>query len=215
MFGLTEKQMTILTVAAICLTAIAGGVVIYYFQFDVLAEKKKTLATVETSIEAEQKKVPDIETFNREIKDLQQKIKGIEGTIPALSIEEYDKFINTMEELRRQSGVTIASARFSLTGRSAPLSPSLPGRISRVEYSMAVTGSFYHLLKFLNVIETQSRFIHVVRFSINPLAAKEGSDACTMPLVISTYIFNKPFTPAAASTPAVEMPWLQETTPIQ
>lgn len=211
MLGLSEKQMTILTISALVLVLLAGGGAIYYLQFVVIAEKKTEIAGVEQKIAEEQTKVPQMDVFRNAIETAKKKIAAAKGVIPTIDEKEYDSFVDSIDELRRRAGVDVASGRLSLTNRSNPTGGALPGNFYRVDYTLTVTGTFDLLLRFLNILETNDRFVHVQRFAVTP--TPDSVSHCSLPLTISSYLFTQPGAPPkppASKEPSAAV----ETTPI-
>jgi Tfp pilus assembly protein PilO len=174
---MSEKQTTVITIVALVLILLAGGGGIYYLHFVILEEKKTENAKLE-------KIVADYKAKKAKIRQLQMQIADLEKTeadkiqqIPNLTKQEYDEFANNLDKLRRQAGVQVSRAGWMVPAKPAPVpgrqTVSIPQAVHKVQYDLSVTGTFYQLLRYVNLLEQQRRFIGVQTFSIG----RGGSDA--------------------------------------
>ncbi len=168
---MNEKKVLIITIVCLAFILLAGGTAIWYLQFNVLEEKKAELAQVSGELEAAKTKVQEIDTIKKEIKKLEEAEKEKIQKIPNLTRAEYDVFADMLDEFRRRSGVTVsrggwvqASKPSPVPGRPPP--KPQPATVHKVQYDLAVTGSFFQLLRYINLIEQETRFINVENFTI-------------------------------------------------
>lgn len=200
---MNEKQFTIIWVAALVLILIAGGTAIYFLQFDMLEEEKRKLVEVQGQVLEATKKKNAIDGLKKSIAELQKKEAELITHIPNLTRAEYDVFAELLDEIRRKAGVTVSRAGWGVPSRPTPI----PGRppvvqpptVHKVQYDMAVTGNFYQLLRYINIIEQNKRFIGVDNFAITKGAggdAVKGSEAPKRDLKITIYSYTYKLPPA-------------------
>ncbi len=200
---MNEKQFTIIWVVALVIILIAGGTSIYFLQFDILEEEKRKLVEVQGQVLDATKKKNAIDGIKKNIAALQKKEAELITHIPNLTRAEYDVFAELLDEIRRKAGVTVARAGWTVPGRPAPV----PGRppvvqpptVHKVQYEMAVTGTFYQLLRYINILEQNKRFIGVENFAINKGSGGEtakGPESPKRDLRITIYSYTYKLPPA-------------------
>jgi Tfp pilus assembly protein PilO len=197
-----EKKVTIITIVCLAFILLAGGGAIYYLQFVILAEKEVALAAVAQSLREAQEKVAKIPVLEKEIKDMEVTEKELEKRIPKLTRAEYDTFANLLDDFRRRSGVSVSRGSWVLPQKPQPTPGrpqprNIPASVHKVEYDIAVTGGFYQLLRYMNLLEQENRFINVESFTI----ARPGEGAKReMKLTLYSYTYRPP-----TETPEVEI----------
>jgi Tfp pilus assembly protein PilO len=168
---MNEKQFTIIWVVALVLILIAGGVSIYYLQFEVLEQKKAELAAVQDQVQGATKKKNAIPGLQKSIKELQKKEAELITHIPNLTRAEYDEFANLLDDLRRKAGVSVSRAGWTVPSKPQPIPgrPAVvqPPTIHKVQYELGVVGNFYQLLRYINLLEQHKRFIGVESFNVS------------------------------------------------
>lgn len=197
---MNEKQFTIIWIAALALIIIAGGAAIYFLQFDVLEQKNQELAVVQGQVLDATKKKNAIEGLRKSIVELEKKEADLIRNIPNMTRAEYDVFAELLDEIRRKAGVTVARA-----GWQVPQKPvAIPGRpaavqpptVHKVQYELSVTGNFYQLLRYINLLEQQRRFIGVENFAINKGPGGEGKSTSLprreLRIIIYSYTYKLP-----------------------
>jgi len=167
---MNEKKVTIITIICLAIILLVGGGAIYYLKFVRLTEVTAELDRVKGEVAVAEDKRSKIPALEKSIEELKQKEQELIRQIPNLEKTEYDAFANLLDGLRRQSGVTVSRA-----GWTTPTKPvSIPGRapkiqpasIHKVQYGLNVTGSFYQILRYINLLEQQKRFIGIEDFTI-------------------------------------------------
>jgi hypothetical protein len=117
-----------------------------------------------------------IKELEKSIAKLTEKAAELATHIPNLDRAEYDVFAELLDDLRRKAGVNVPRANWTIPGRPAPIpgrtTPAMPATIHKVQYDLTVNGSFYQLLRYINLIEQQKRFIGVETFAVT----KAGAD---------------------------------------
>lgn len=213
---MSEKQVLILTAAALAVVILAGGAAIWWFQFNVLAEKNRALDELRQKVADANAKVKKIPQIRKEVEEIESKVKKLQETIPNLDREEYDRFANKLDEIRRNAGVFIPSARWvvpSARGAAVPgRAVATPATMHKVQYDLQVRGTFYQLLRYVNLLEEEKRFINVESFSITPgSASTPGQFLRDMRLVLYSFTYRPPQAVVPAKPPA---PRVAVTTPL-
>ena len=109
---------------------------------------------------------------------------------------EYDVFAELLDDLRRKAGVTIPRTAWTTPSRPAPApgKPGIPATVHKVQYDVSVTGSFYQLLRYVNLIEQQRRFIGVENFSIakgtGEVAGSKAAPRRDLKITIYSYTYK-------------------------
>jgi hypothetical protein len=176
---MNEKQFTIIWVVALVIILLAGGGAIWYLQFDVLEEKRAQLKAEKAKVADAKSKKDKIPTLKKSIEALSKKANELAGYIPNLDRAEYDIFAELLDELRKKAGVSVPRASWTVPSRPTPI----PGRqafvqpatVHKVQYDITVNGSFYQLLRYINLLEQQKRFIGVENFSVTKSGQNESN----------------------------------------
>jgi Tfp pilus assembly protein PilO len=198
---MNEKQFTIIWVAALALIIIAGGAAIYFLQFNLLEEKEQELQAVRTKVADATKKKNAIPGLRASIAELEKKEAELITHIPNLTRAEYDTFAELLDEMRRKSGVAVSRAAWTVPARASasPAAKVQPATVHRVQYDLSVTGSFYQLLRYINLLEQNRRFIGVESFTIGKGSTgdKEKSAALSRrELKVTIYSYTYKLQPA-------------------
>ena len=198
---MNEKQFTVIWVVALVIILLAGGGAIWWLQFDILVEKKAELEAVRAQVQIATNKKNKIKELNESIKKLEEKEAELIQHIPNLDRAEYDVFAELLDEFRRKAGVTVPRVNWSTAARTPP-SPGRPGQpasIHKVQYDVAVTGSFYQLLRYINILEQHKRFIGIENFTIakagaDPAPGSKGASAPKrdLKIIIFSYTYKLP-----------------------
>lgn len=175
---MSEKQVTVITIVILSLFLLAGGSGFYYLYFVVLEEKIQERTALQSQVDDADAKVKKIPALLKEIEGLEQKEKKVIEQIPNLTQMEYDAFADMLDGFRTQSGVSVSRGAWSVPTRPTPL----PGRpdvpqpksVHKIQYDLTVTGSFYQLLRYVNLLEQQRRFIGVYSFTVGKSAGLES-----------------------------------------
>lgn len=218
---MSEKQVTIIFVVLLILIVLGGGAGIYYLQFDVLPTKESELARVSAEVEDALKKQREIPGLEKDIEKLKVEEKEKLKHIPNMTKAEYDEFATRLDELRRKSGVHIPRATWVTGARPAPVSGrpprASPTTMHRVQYDLAVEGGFYQLLRFINLLEEERRFINVESFTIVPGTntrdkAARGPQVFKRDLKVTIYSYTYKL-PADKAAPVLKEHRFGESTP--
>lgn len=198
---MNEKQFTIIWVVALVIILLAGGGAIWYLQFDVLPQKRAALAAVQEQVRGATKKKNDIPGLKKSIEALTKKAGELAGHIPNLERAEYDVFAELLDDLRRKAGVNVPRASWTTPTRATPTpgKPGIPATVHKVQYDLTVNGSFYQLLRYINLLEQQKRFIGVESFSVQKAGSDLGKTAAAprrdLKVTIYSYTYKLPAKP--------------------
>jgi Tfp pilus assembly protein PilO len=198
---MNEKQFTIIWVVALVIILLAGGGAIWYLQFNILVEKKAELDGVKSQVQAATAKKNKIPELLNSIKELEKKEAELIQHIPNLDRSEYDVFAELLDEFRRKAGVTVPRVTWMVPARAAPVpgKMSQPATVHKVQYDLSVTGSFYQLLRYINIVEQHKRFIGIESFVVSKAGGDPtpGSKAAAAPkrdlkITIYSYTYKLP-----------------------
>jgi Tfp pilus assembly protein PilO len=168
---MSEKQVTIVTVICLILIVLGGAGCVYYFHFVKMEELEQIYQQVAAEVRQAQAKVDQIEGLKKKIGALELEEAELIKRIPDFTRMEYDVFANLLDDLRRRSGVVVPTARWVAAGRPAPVPGrpvrTIPPTVHKVQFDVQVQGSFYQLLRYVNLLEQQNRFINVESFNIS------------------------------------------------
>jgi hypothetical protein len=81
-----------------------------------------------------------------------------------------------------------------------------PPTVHKVQYDLAVTGTFYQLLRYINILEQNKRFIGVENFSFNKGPGGDNVKGNEIPkrdlrITIYSYTYKLPPTPFVIEAP--------------
>jgi Tfp pilus assembly protein PilO len=202
---MNEKKVTIITIICLVVILLAGGSAIYYLEFVRLKEVTAELVRVKGEVAVAEDKQSKIPGLKKSIEELKQKEQELIRQIPNLEKTEYDAFANLLDGLRRQSGVSVSRAGWTTPtkataapGRAAKVQPA---NIHKVQYGLTVTGSFYQILRYINLLEQQKRFIGIEDFTINKgggeniAGAKATAPQRDLKITIYSYAYKLPSKP--------------------
>src|SRR5262249_497723 len=156
---------TIIWVVALVIILLAGGGAIWYLQFDVLVEKREQLKVVKAKVADAKAKQAKIKQLKESIAALTKQANDLAAHIPNLDNAGYDVFAELLDELRWKAGVNVPRAPWTVPLKPAPIpgrqAMAQPATVHKVQYDISVSGSFYQLLRYINLLEQQKRFIGV------------------------------------------------------
>jgi hypothetical protein len=197
---MNEKQFTIIWVVALVIIILAGSGAIWYLQFDVLVERRAVLKGVQEQVKVAKDKKNKIPQLRASIAELTKKANELATHIPNLDRAEYDVFAELLDDLRRKAGVTVPRASWTVPSRPVPIPGrqpfAQPNTVHKVQYDLTANGSFYQLLRYINLIEQQRRFIGVEGFQVGKGAdSKTNAPKRNLRLTIYSYTYKLPAAP--------------------
>lgn len=214
---MNEKKPLIIASAALALIIMAGGGVLYYLHFVVLPQNQKLLDEARKAVADAKDKQGKIKAFTDQIALLKKDEEKKKSRIPNLDSKEYDGLANLLDDIRKRAGVDISGGRYSpaktaATTTKAPKGAAAgPGaNVHKVQYDMSVRGAFHQLVRYLNLVEKEKRFLNVDTFVIargSEVASKGKSVAQAvreLKITISTYTYRTPAPPPPTVAPEAD-----------
>ncbi len=166
---MNERTVTIVAVSFLVVIVLAGGGAIYYFH-GVLDERETTHTSRLADVNDAKDKQRAIPKLKEQIKKLEADIAEGDRRIPKLDDLQYDELAELIDALRKQSSTFVQDARYSPSRGGPGLAPSM----NRATYDVSVRGGFFNLLRFVNLLEAQTRFVAVDDFSISGGSEETG-----------------------------------------
>ena len=224
---MNEKKPLIIASAALGLIILAGGGVLYYLHFVVLPKSQKALDAAQKAVADAQDKKGKIKGFVDQIEVLKKEEEKKKTRIPNLDSKEYDGLANLLDDIRKRAGVDISGGRYSQPkATTAGKGPKGAGagaataNVHKVQYDMTVKGAFHQLVRYLNLIEKERRFLNVDTFVVT-----RGSDSASrgkgvaqamrdLKITVSSYTYRTAPTPAAPPSPAAAEDKGGQSTPV-
>jgi Tfp pilus assembly protein PilO len=197
---MNEKQVTIITIACLALILLGGAGAFYYFDMMVLEEKNQELARVKEEVSAADAKVKKIPDLKSEITQLKADEARLITRIPNLVRAEYDTLANLLDDLRRRSGVIVPRASWVIPQKPQPIAgrpmAAVPVSVHKVQYDLQVSGGFYQLLRYINLLEAQERYIGIdtmtlVRGNESESGGRTGPQVHDLKISVYTYTYRK------------------------
>lgn len=199
---MNEKKPIIIACVVLFLIVSAGGSAIYYLNFVKLPEREKVLADAAAELKKAQEKKALIPKIEASIKDLRaQEIKK-KTRIPDLDALEYDGLANLLDDMRKRAGVEVSGGRFTIpkAAAGAGRAGATATNVHKVQYDLGVKGGFHQLLRYVNMLEKDRRFLNVESFVVSKgsdTVAKAGSKGATqavrdLKVAITSYTYRVP-----------------------
>lgn len=146
---------------------------------------------------------------NKDLPKKQAELAALQTKIP--QAPELPTYIREMQEVGRQSGVAFTSltpttpvAVGSVAGAEGSL---LPESLAALNVDMVVTGSYFEITKFMNDLETASRYTLVSGYAITEEGASDDVASGGSPVLTATVnarIYLVPSTPEVLDTTATD-----------
>jgi hypothetical protein len=237
---MNEKKPLIIASAALGLIILVGGGVLYYLHFVVLPKAQKELEQAQKAVADAKDKQSKIKGFNEEIERLKKEEEKKKTRIPNLDSKEYDGLANLLDDIRKRAGVDLSGGTYSQSKSTAAAKSSAPkpvgkggaapvstAGVHKVQYDLQVKGGFHQLLRFLNLLEKERRFLNVETFDIakgsgDGIAAKEAKAGKSIPgapirnlkVVVSSYTYRTAAAPPPPAPVTVEIDKGGQSTPV-
>ena len=204
---MNEKKPLIIASAVLALIILAGGGVLYYLHFVVLPKAQKQLEAAQKAVADAKDKQGKIKPFTEQIENLKKEEEKKKTRIPNLDSKEYDGLANLLDDIRKRAGVDLSGGSYSQPkGAAAKAGPRTAAAaaptsgVHKVNYDMNVKGGFHQLLRYLNLLERERRFLNVDSFTITKGSdgkeSKEGKGASqavrNLKVAVSSYTYRTP-----------------------
>jgi type IV pilus assembly protein PilO len=180
---------------------------------DLQAQADQQLAT-NSSLQTE---LEVLKQQNKDLPEMQSDLAALQTKIPQTA--ELPTYIREMQDIGKQSGVQFTSltpaAAVSLgaattgvatTGAAATGGALVPEELAAINVDMVVTGSYFEITKFVNELETSSRYTLLGSFSIAEVEDTEeggvGTGSSELTATLSARIFLTPAAPEVAAPTA-------------
>ena len=190
---MNEKKGLIITLVVLAAILVAGGAGIYYLQFVVLEEKMAELAAVQQQVQAATAKKEKIPGLKKQIVDLEKDEVAKSAKIPLLGREEYDVFANLLDDVRKRAGVAVSRGAWQTAAGSAR--SNTPASMHRVVYELNVSGGFYQLLRYINLLEQKTRHIEVSSIAVQRGSSEsrgKGVSPRDLRIQLTSYTYRQP-----------------------
>lgn len=171
-----ERTVMIVSVVALVVILLAGGAAAWWLQGQ-LSDLEKQKKSLQGQVDDMRQKQRELKKLEARVEELNAEIKKGNDRIPVLDILQYDELADKIDELRRLSSTFIDNVKFTPGGKAGVSAggPPVPPSMNKAIYEIEISGGFFNLLRFLNLLEAQKRFIAVQSFSITAGAEQGGS----------------------------------------
>ncbi|MCZ3390184.1 MAG: type 4a pilus biogenesis protein PilO [Actinomycetia bacterium] len=202
------RKWTLGAVAIVVLVMVAGW-------FLLIAPKRAEVADLNTQTQAQESQNSAAQTqlavLKQENKDLPQKqaeLAELQTKIPETAA--LPTYVREMQDIGRKSGVAFTSMTPTppvptggvvLEGGALP-----PDQLAALNVDMVVTGSYFEITKFMNELETGSRYTLVSGFSIDSATSAEAGKKGELTGTVSARIYLVPATPEVVDSATAVTP---------
>ncbi len=202
---MNERNVTIVSIVILSLTVLGGGVGIYYLRSN-MAVKEKERKALQAEVDDAVKKQGELPRLKAQRNGLNDKIKAGEERVPRLDELQYDELADLIDSLRKLASVTLSDAKFS-----SPKGKGGSAAMHRAVYDINLKGGFFNLLRFINLVEAQKRYIGVASFTISDAggdaAVGKGSLVPIRGMRVQIFSFTrKPGKEAAPQPTSIKQP---------
>ena len=191
MGNLSEKQLTILTIAITVVLSGAFGVLIY-LDFETIDEEKAKIATAEENIRKAQVEIE--ETLPREKEVLYHRAVFEREAAILPDEEDINNFWRKIKEFKDVSGVQIDRIE-GLEEAKQKKGKSSREQVRPVQIKLTFRANADQLLKFVNQFENFDRLVNVtnlvVRTSRGALGVFDGEVRHDVMMELSTFVYNR------------------------
>ena len=214
----TEKALTIIMIVLLVVTVLGGGFANYYF-YGKLGEKGKLIGDLTKQRDDGESKRAQISTIDNKIEEIKPRVKKLTDSIPTFSfLSEYDNLAELINQIAKESGVVISESKFKIAepgkagGKGGGKTKSaLPSNVNQIDCEIKVKGLFFQILKFVNLIETNDRFLLLE--NIGNMTVAGGSSGEPAPFDLRVNIKTYSYKGASLPQPKVT-PTAGKTTPL-
>lgn len=194
-----EKKAKIIWGVVLSIVLLAGGGLAAWAELSWLAEKKERLKAEKAKTKGMQAKANKVPELRDKEKDLKAKSEVERLKIPDFTADEFDNFVDNIEKMRRRSNTYIGAAKVAKQQRAARGAKALPKTIKKITYRLDMGGAFYSLVRFLNLVETQTRHIKIETCLLTSSQAAERTPVDReMTVYLSTFAYDLPSDQKAA-----------------
>ncbi len=218
---MTETRKWTLGAALLAVVVLVAG------WFLLISPKRADVADLEQQAVAQQQANSSLETDlavlkqqNKQLPEKQAELAALRTKIP--QTPDLVAYIREMQDIGRQAGVsfnTLTPATPVGLGAAVATTPTgtgalTPDQLAAINVDMEITGGYFEITKFMNELETSSRYTLVSGYTIGEDDAEE-SDTGSAPLIatVNARIYLVPAPPAVTDVEAATSGSTTPTTP--
>ena len=143
---------------------------------------------------------------NKDLPEKQAELAGLQTQIPLTP--DLPTYIREIQDIGAQAGVDVTAmtpAPAVNLGTSAETAEQslAPGALAAINVEVIVTGGYFEITRFVNELETASRYTLVAGFTIDDETENTRKAASALTGTVNARIFMAPEAPAEAATVAV------------
>lgn len=171
---MNDKQVTIITAAAMALVAIGLGAANYFYFRTKNQTAKDELDAKQADLVVWEKKEAELNKWRADLPELQKADTERVDILPTKEERKEQDFHNSVYALARESNAIIRSATPvapKAVGPGKPVAGAAgagAGPWEKVTYKYKVEGEFYNVASFLSRLEGMKRFVKVVSVQLTP-----------------------------------------------
>ena len=189
-----ERSALLITVVVVILVAIGIGVGLF-FTYRELGNVREANADLYKRIRDAEKKKSMIPALEEEISVMLGDLVLYEEILP--DEKEIENIMDLLNDFKKEAEIEI----ISLTPqRARAVAQAVQQNYERHAYSIKLRGTYFRIMRFINLLETHNRFIRIDKFDIKQKDMDLLINDIT--LDISTFSFKAPAGPVVAGGPA-------------
>jgi Tfp pilus assembly protein PilO len=181
--------------------------------FLLIAPKRGEVADLEAQAQAQERSNSTLETElavlkeqNKDLPEKQAELAALRTKIP--ETPELPTYIREMQDIGRQSGVSFTSLTpttpVGVGGTTSTTGALLPEELAAINVDMVVGGSYFEITKFMNELETASRYTLVGGYTMGVEEAEATAESSTegttsLTATVNARIYLVPTAPEAAA----------------
>lgn len=170
---MSDKQVTIITAAAMGLLAIGLAAATYFFFYQQREEASTGLAAKKTERDVLKAKEKQLNDWNKDLPRLREEDKDRVDVLPTIEERKPQFFQEQIYALARESNSIIRSSNL-VQPKTGPKGPGAGGQAAggswdRTAYKYKIEGEFWNVCAFLSRLEGMKRFVKVVTLRMTPM----------------------------------------------
>jgi Tfp pilus assembly protein PilO len=201
---LTERQLLILTVAAIVIFMIGGGVWLYflYQEHQELNAELATLASQLAERDRKAKQNADLKTYFQSEAFVKEET-ALALYLPLESASD-DTLLMSLNRMRKTTHPHLIPRRVEPVPPSGVDLFTPPPGVRKMLYRVELRGTFYDILEYLSEIENSERIMRIEHFSLKRRASTSGVEGarevilCEATVRLMAFEFMQAAAPTAA-----------------
>ncbi len=206
---MTDTRKWTLGAALIAVLVLVAG------WFLLISPQRAEVADLQAQTEAQENTNSSLDTElavlkqeNKNLPEKQAELAALQTKVPQTA--ELPTYIREMQEVGRKSGVAFTSltptAPVTVGGVSSEGGALMPETLAALNVDMVVTGSFFEITKFMNDLETASRYTLVSGYVIDSegTETESGQGTADLTATVNARIYLVPATPEVSDTTATD-----------